>query len=311
MQPNGDTNQRGGEDAPKPAVRFKARGSFVLGLLSVFGCATILAGIPGLVLGHKALLGIARHEPDSSEKWFATRGLFLNYIGTLLFFVVILPLLLTPVLNAHRENVRLNWCAQNLADIKFALDGYVKAEGEGYYPPLSSEPGRLTMDAISIYPEYLTAPGDFVCPGESRYRELDRSEDAFDLVDDHSYFYIGYAVTSDDEVRAFAEAHGQRMAEGLPFDEDLEVAPGAGSGGGDFLVRLHKDNAQYLAERHESIDAEQWQARIPILIEHPGNHTPEGGNVLYMDGHVEFIHYPGKWPMTTTTMNLLRTLAQR
>ncbi len=27
------------------------------------------------------------------------------------------------------------------------------------------------------------------------------------------------------------------------------------------------------------------------------NHQPGGSNVLYMDGHVEFIKYPGKWPM--------------
>jgi prepilin-type processing-associated H-X9-DG protein len=178
-------------------------------------------------------------------------------------------------------------------------------------PAATPEPGRLMMDASSIYPEYLSASNDFVCPGDTWYHEVDHPEDLSVRIDDHSYFYIGYAVTSDGEVQAFAEAHAQRMAEGLPFDEDLEVALGTGSGGGDFLIRLHKDNAQYLAERHESIDAEQWQARIPILIEHPGNHTPEGGNVLYMDGRVEFIPYPGKWPMTPTTMNLLRMLAER
>ena len=28
------------------------------------------------------------------------------------------------------------------------------------------------------------------------------------------------------------------------------------------------------------------------------SHTPSGSNVLYMDGHVEFIRYPGEWPLT-------------
>jgi len=28
------------------------------------------------------------------------------------------------------------------------------------------------------------------------------------------------------------------------------------------------------------------------------NHIPGGANVLYMDGHVEFIKYPGKFPLT-------------
>ncbi len=28
------------------------------------------------------------------------------------------------------------------------------------------------------------------------------------------------------------------------------------------------------------------------------NHAPGGANVLYMDGHVEFIRYPGKAPLS-------------
>ena len=31
---------------------------------------------------------------------------------------------------------------------------------------------------------------------------------------------------------------------------------------------------------------------------HEFNHIPGGANVLYMDGHVEFIKYPGTWPVT-------------
>ena len=44
------------------------------------------------------------------------------------------------------------------------------------------------------------------------------------------------------------------------------------------------------------------------MIERLGNHKPEGGYVLYLDGHVEFVRYPGKWPMTKTTIGLLREL---
>jgi prepilin-type processing-associated H-X9-DG protein len=29
------------------------------------------------------------------------------------------------------------------------------------------------------------------------------------------------------------------------------------------------------------------------------NHIPGGGNVLYMDGHVAWVRYPGEWPITT------------
>jgi prepilin-type processing-associated H-X9-DG protein len=29
-------------------------------------------------------------------------------------------------------------------------------------------------------------------------------------------------------------------------------------------------------------------------------HVPGGSNVLYMDGHVEFVRYPGTYPVTRT-----------
>ena len=35
------------------------------------------------------------------------------------------------------------------------------------------------------------------------------------------------------------------------------------------------------------------------------NHIPGGCNVLYMDGHVEFIRYPGKFPVTTLMARFL------
>ena len=41
------------------------------------------------------------------------------------------------------------------------------------------------------------------------------------------------------------------------------------------------------------------------------NHVPGGGNVLYMDGHVSFVRYPGEFPVSKTwnaTMNLMISL---
>jgi len=39
------------------------------------------------------------------------------------------------------------------------------------------------------------------------------------------------------------------------------------------------------------------------------NHVPGGSNVLYMDGHVEFIRYPTKGPIIKPTASLLGLLA--
>jgi len=46
------------------------------------------------------------------------------------------------------------------------------------------------------------------------------------------------------------------------------------------------------------------QSEVPIMFDQMStvvgefNHIPGGCNVLYMDGHVEFIRYPGKFPLT-------------
>ena len=50
------------------------------------------------------------------------------------------------------------------------------------------------------------------------------------------------------------------------------------------------------------------QSVIPVLIERPGTHQPDGGNVLFLDGHVEYIKYPGKFPMTKAFIEGLRSL---
>ncbi len=41
------------------------------------------------------------------------------------------------------------------------------------------------------------------------------------------------------------------------------------------------------------------------------NHVPGGANVLYMDGHVEFIRYPGEVPVNQGLALFLGTLLDR
>jgi len=53
---------------------------------------------------------------------------------------------------------------------------------------------------------------------------------------------------------------------------------------------------------------EQVLSRVPVLIERLGNHKDPGGHVLYLDGHVEFVPYPGPFPMTKETVALLESL---
>jgi prepilin-type processing-associated H-X9-DG protein len=50
----------------------------------------------------------------------------------------------------------------------------------------------------------------------------------------------------------------------------------------------------------------QAQSEITVMYDQAGtdvenyNHIPGGANVLFMDGHVEFIKYPGEFPVCKT-----------
>ena len=50
------------------------------------------------------------------------------------------------------------------------------------------------------------------------------------------------------------------------------------------------------------------QAIIPVLWEVPDENNPLGGNVLYMDGHVEFVKIHEKFPMTYPMLTLSQNL---
>ena len=108
------------------------------------------------------------------------------------------------------------------------------------------------------------------------------------------------------------------------FDEDLDItdrwAPwppwvpedeAQGNNGGDIIYRLSKGIARFLiTDINNSASSNQSGSEIPIMWDTYGssvfgdsgsaiavfNHVPGGGNVLYLDGHVEFVKYPNEYP---------------
>ena len=104
------------------------------------------------------------------------------------------------------------------------------------------------------------------------------------------------------------------------WDGDLEVADqlpwtsilGTGTAGGSTAYRLREGIERFLITDINNPGASaQAQSEIVIMFDtfgNPGdsedtaglvvfNHVPGGCNVLYMDGHVEFIRYPSKFPI--------------
>jgi prepilin-type processing-associated H-X9-DG protein len=152
---------------------------------------------------------------------------------------------------------------------------------------------------------------------------------------DVSYQYIGYTLDNNRMVTAdtdfpfpcasgtfqapahistlFAHLFGKGSAASSGLDarlsEDVEVGEPNGTGGFPFVYRLREGTERFLvtdvsglasSARHQASVPVMWD-RVTVKSGVPSfHHIPEGCNVLFMDGHVEFISYPSnRFPCTT------------
>jgi len=107
------------------------------------------------------------------------------------------------------------------------------------------------------------------------------------------------------------------VPEQAPEATDRDIAlptPGNGNGGGDTVYRLREGIERFLiTDINNPAASAKAQSEIFIMLDMLGtgdaiahfNHVPGGCNALYLDGHVAFIRYPGKGPVTRTMANII------
>jgi prepilin-type processing-associated H-X9-DG protein len=85
---------------------------------------------------------------------------------------------------------------------------------------------------------------------------------------------------------------------------DVSVPAGAGNNGGTSVMRLKEGIERFLiTDINNPAATAKAQSDIFLMYDRLAtnaikfNHIPGGSNVLFMDGHVEFIRYPGKEPV--------------
>lgn len=240
---------------------------------------------------------------------------FVRGCGCLVFVGIILAVLLPAIARLQMENRPRNWCPNNLKQLALTMKMYADEDPRDFFPPLSPEIGRLSMDRAAIYPEYMPDPNPNLCPGDEDRAYLEELRDATDwtpelvdqFFDDNSYFYLGYLVTNDEEMEQFARVYADMLVAGMRMEGDFEFPESKGVGD---LWRLRTGIERVLFTEAEASSGSDHRARaqVPLLIERIGNHGVDGGNVVYLDGHVEFIRYPGEWPMTEKTVRILNEL---
>jgi prepilin-type N-terminal cleavage/methylation domain-containing protein/prepilin-type processing-associated H-X9-DG protein len=105
----------------------------------------------------------------------------------------------------------------------------------------------------------------------------------------------------------FPFSEGSSLAGEAQVDEDCTVPDGLGNGGnGDTVHRLREGIERFLiTDVNNAAATAVGQSEVAVAwdllatVVSSFNHVPGGSNVLYLDGHVDFIRYPSEeWPIS-------------
>ncbi len=220
---------------------------------------------------------------------------------------------------------------------KYPPMGAVEPIGRG---PSNAPGNRFTVfyDGAAVYPEYLTDPAIQVCPSDAdginsfesgnsicpSAPDLDsygvwRNPDGSycpSQFDGFSYLYVGWAIDSDElVVQAFAQM--LTITPTIPVDappysvRDSDVSLPSGK----TVYRLRQGIERFfISDINNPAASAKAASTIPVMYDTVTavaanfNHVPGGGNVLYMDGHVTFIRYPGDFPVSESFANIFSVL---
>ena len=137
------------------------------------------------------------------------------------------------------------------------------------------------------------------------------------------YAFTQMILNSPDAVAAMytARNHGEPTPAQITalyrtIDSDIsgELLTGFGNGGSNIVYRLREGIERFLITDINNPSASvQAQSNIFVMFDQIGargtitlfNHIPGGCNVLFLDGHVEFIRYPTKQPVNQPVANIM------
>ena len=222
-------------------------------------------------------------------------------------FAAILASVLLPALTRARESARRASSANNLKHLGLVFKMYAN-ENDGQFPPLTPCKGVWMVDLERLYPEFMTDLTVLVRPDLPEAAELlDRlaqlvSEPAIDWeevarIAARSYTYTNWMVRDDSEAEDLKEGYMQLAR--VDLDADFQ------SGDRTFYRFREGIERFMITDINNPAASALAQSEVPVMFEtvrkkrFPRSQLrTHGYNVLYLDGHVEFLNYGEQFPAT-------------
>ena len=202
---------------------------------------------------------------------------------------------------AHLSRPHQHDAAVNLKHLSIAMQLYA-SDHNGLYPPVSSQPYVLALDLAAMYPDYLndlsvldnplsgdTSTKDFV-DTQSVEKGLLSAEQMMAA----NYTSLGWAVRNEDELQAVL----RHLEETDWADRDSDVITERGT-----VFRLRKGaKSDFAGDARDPEHRKLAAATIPLMFESVHEWDPSQViQVLYLDGHVEFVRLGRRFPATERT----------
>jgi prepilin-type processing-associated H-X9-DG protein len=233
-------------------------------------------------------------------------------MAAILALIIVTGLLCLPLASRSREASRRASCQSNLKQMGLVFKMFANESRGQVWPRVSPLPGNWIPDTAVIYPEYVSDLSIMICPsspfaspGTFRAGRRRGASMLPQCVSSLFYIYTGFTIVRDEEAVALAQTY-ESQPDAVFASRSLDVTIPVWAETGD-----PKNNA---AAGQSNIPV-MWD-RVPLYEDEFSHTRPAGGNVLHMDGHVEFVKYsyynhPNFFPITRISAELFGSTLPR